>query len=190
MKSQIKKSNLLFTLLCGMFMVTFFTLSPPTIGHTKDPQKKPGFSIVKPTDKEVKEAPAEAAETAPSDTVETPPPSTDTTTVTPPADGAGGTTIDMEWLLNKENMIAALLMLVLTFLSKWLPILSKITDTGKRALTVGVTVIAGFLFAKFIGPGDVNLADFASLGITYLLTSLGYDKAVKPAGLSTPKVSA
>lgn len=124
MKSQIKKSNLLFTLLCGMFMVTFFTLSPPTIGHSKDPQKQPGFSIVKPTDKEVKEAPAEAAETAPSDTVETPPPSTDTTTVTPPAGDADSKNlfaIVWHWILQNKEASVGLLLLVLDALVRLTP---------------------------------------------------------------------
>jgi hypothetical protein len=179
MKKQIIQSNLMFTLLCGLFMVGFFTLSPPMVGQAKDPQpQKPGFTILKPVPTE--EA---ATDSVQEDT------SNEVPAVPSPNDG-GGLVVDMDWLVNKENLIASLLMLVLTWLSGFLPFLSKITDTGKRALVVGLTVIAGFVVAKFIGPGDVSIADFASLSLTYLLTSLGYDKALKPAGLRTPKVAA
>jgi hypothetical protein len=178
MKKKIFQSNLLFTLLCGLFMVAFFTMSPPTTGQAQDPQpQKPGFTVLKP-------APAEEAAT---DSLQVDTSAEEPAELSP--SGGGGLVVDMDWLLNKENMIASLLMLVLTWLSGFLPFLSKITDTGKRALAVGITVIAGFVVAKFIGPGDVSIADFASLSLTYLLTSLGYDKALKPAGLRTPKVA-
>lgn len=107
----------------------------------------------------------------------------------PQPDDQSPTVIDMEWLVNKENAIASVLFLLLTFLGKWIPGLNKIGDTGKRALVVGVTVIVGFVVAKFI-VGGFQWGEFLSLVITYLLTSLGYDKALKPAGIKTPSVAA
>ncbi len=124
MKSKIKKSNLLFTLLCSLFMVTVFTLSPPTLSQAKEPKAKPGFSIIQPTDKEVKEAPDEAAEPAPSDTVETPPPSTDEPPVTPPADGPDSKNlfaIVWHWILQNKEASVGLLLLVLDALVRLTP---------------------------------------------------------------------
>jgi hypothetical protein len=174
MKSKTAKMNALFGLLSVGFMLTFFSLlpAPPTQGQAPS---KPGMRMEKP-------ATVPAAEVV--DTLE-PVPVEPAPTPTPAP--TGGVTVDMNWLLNKQNAIAAALMLLLTFLSKWIPGLNKIGDTGKRALVVAGTVIAALLAVKFIGTDPVNWGDFVSLVITYLLTALGYDKALKPAGIVTPK---
>jgi len=153
-------SNVMFSVFSALFMIALFSVSPPTPMHANDPGTRTGLSYAVQPDSaaQLVSLPADA----------------------PPV-------VDLEWLLTKENAIASLVMLLLTFLSKWLPGLAKIPDTGKRALVVAVTVIAGFLAVKFIGPGTVSLSDFAGLAITYLLTALGYDKGLKPIGLKTPR---
>jgi hypothetical protein len=173
MKTKIQCLNALYGMFSMIFIITFFSLLPAPETQAGDPPSRPGMRLEK-------AATVPAAEVV--DTVEPAP-------LEPAPTPTGGVTVDMNWLLNKQNAIAAALMLLLTFLSKWIPGLNKIGDTGKRALVVAGTVIAGLLAVKFIGTAPVNWGDFASLVITYLLTALGYDKALKPVGIKTPKTA-
>jgi hypothetical protein len=185
MKTKTSKMNALFGAMMAIFAVLFFSMLPAPSAQAGGPSKQPGLSIKQPGAVDSTEAiqQAETAKIFEADTTTQPPADV------PPA-GGGGAAIDIDWMLNKENLIASLVMLLLTFASKWFPGLGKITDTKLRALVVGLTVITGFLVVKFVGPGNVNWGDFASLGVTYLLTSLGYDKFLKPLGIKTPKAMA
>jgi len=177
MKTKIQCLNALYGMFSMIFIITFFSLLPAPETQAGDPATRPGMRL-------------EKAATAPAaEVVDTTEPAAVEPAPTPTPTPTGGVTVDMNWLLNKDNALAAAFMLLLTFLSKWIPGLNKIGDTGKRALVVAGTVIAAFLAVKFIGTAPVNWGDFASLVITYLLTALGYDKALKPAGIKTPKTA-
>jgi hypothetical protein len=182
MKTKTSKMNALFGAMMAIFAVLFFSMLPAPSAQAGGPSKKPGLTIKK-TSADSAEAirQAETLKIFEADTTAQPPADV------PPAGGGGA--VDLPWLLTQENAIASLLMLLLTFLSKWLPFVSKIGDTGKRALVVGLTVIAGFVVGKMIQGDGFTFQGFASLGITYLLTTLGYDKGLKPWGIQTPKAA-
>jgi hypothetical protein len=176
------KTNIIFNSLLAFvfaFMGIGILVSMPPNGANAQTKQKAKTELAKPAPVE---AEAVQLDTAPPAVV------VDAPTVEPAPPAPTGA-VDLEWLLTQENAVASVLFFLIAFFSKWLPGLGKINDTQKRALVSGLTVMVGFVAWRFIGGDGFSWQGFLSLGVTYLLTSLGYDKGLKPLGVKTPKVS-
>jgi len=91
---------------------------------------------------------------------------------------------NLDWLLTADNTIYGMLVLVINYLAPYLPWLRNFKDKGRRALTIGVTLLVGFFFWKLF-DAELAWSEVIGMAFTYLVTTLGYDKVLKPAGLKT-----
>lgn len=91
----------------------------------------------------------------------------------------------LEWLFNTENGVFAGLLTLLMYLSSFIPGLKAMPDKRKRALALGIFLIAGVAVWRLFDK-ELTFINFAGTVMVFLQTQLVYIFGLKPAGLKTP----
>ena len=109
-----------------------------------------------------------------------------TPTLTAHTDAAPAT-LSAESLMSKESSVFAVLVLLFGFFSNRIPVLKKINEKSLRVLAIALTLGVGLLVYRFSQNGSIGWGDVASIGLNYVLATLGYDKFLKPLGAKSPQ---
>lgn len=93
--------------------------------------------------------------------------------------------ITVEWLLNPQNGVFSAGLLLIMYLSGFIPILNGIDDKRRRALVVGLILAAAVVVWQLFQK-DLSWTDFFGLAVSFIVTQLGYIFVLAPAGAVTP----
>lgn len=91
----------------------------------------------------------------------------------------------LDWLFNEENGIFAGILTLLMYLSGFIPGLQNMPDKRKRAVALGVFLIAAVVIWRAF-DSEVTLANFIGTLFTFFNVQLLYIFGLKPLGIETP----
>ena len=91
----------------------------------------------------------------------------------------------VEWLFDAKTGIFSLGLLLLMYISSFIPGLGKIDDKRKRALVVGLILGLALVIWRIFDK-ELTIGNFIGMAIAFISTQVTYAYGLAPAGLTTP----